>query len=849
MSDLLERVRNALADRYAVDDEVGRGGMGAVFRALDRKHRRTVAIKVLDPEVGASIGGGRFLREIEVAAQLQHPHILSLYDSGESDGLLYYVMPFVEGESLRNRLDREQQLPLDEAIQLTREVGGALAYAHSRGVVHRDIKPENIMLTGGHAVVMDFGIARALSVAGSESLTQTGTAIGTPYYMSPEQAMGLSVDGRSDEYSLACTLYEMLIGQPPFTGPTPQAVLARHSLEAVPSLQIVRNTIPDDVEDAILRAMNKIPADRFQTVSQFADALGAARGTVTGRHTAQPVQNYERQSRTPVEMRAMVPFWRRRRVLIGAGAGVVLSAVVVGTLIRAGGAGAAAPSGPAPSRIAVLYFGDRSPGGELAYLADGLTEALIDELSRVEALTVISRNGVAPYRDGRTPLDSVARALDVGTVVSGTVQASDTRLRVSVALVDASTGEQLDSRTIERPRSDIIALQDSLSEEVSGFLRARLGEEVQLRETRAGTTNADAWELLQRAQRLRRDVDTLVNAGDTATAARLYRRADSLLAAAETRDRAWSTPATQRGWLAYDQAGLAGVFDKEHYEDWLRRGLEHADQALRRNARDADALELRGTWQYVEWLLNIAPAGAQAESLFAAAERDLRAATDVNPTQASAWTTLTHLLFNKGAATGEAKMAALKAWEGDPYLTTAGVTLWRLFAASLDLEDRTDAARWCEIGQRRFSGDPRFVECQLWLFALKQTPPDRARPWALLKQYVEMSPPTLHEFRRLRGELFVAMALVRADLPDSARAVASRVRRQVNAENDPTRETAYLEAIVRTMLGDYDEAVRLLSTFLAVNPQQRASLAQDDTWWFSDLRARPEFRRLVGSSR
>jgi serine/threonine-protein kinase len=846
MSDLFERLRSALADRYAVEEEVGRGGMGAVFRARDLKHRRTVAIKILDPDVAASIGGDRFLREIEVAAQLQHPHILSLYDSGDADGLLYYVMPFVEGESLRERLDRESQLPLDEALQLTREVGGALAYAHSHGVVHRDIKPENVMLTGGHAVVMDFGIARALSTAGGESLTQTGTAIGTPYYMSPEQAMGLPVDGRSDEYSLACTLYEMLIGQPPFTGPTPQAVLARHSLEAVPSLQIVRDTIPDDVEDAIMRAMAKIPADRYQTVAQFADALGAAGGTVTGRHTAAPSR--ARLSRAPVEMRALVPVWRRRPVQIGAGA-VLLIGIVGGAITLTLDGGAPAPDGADPNRIAVLYFTDRSPGGELAYLADGLTEALIDELSRVPTLSVISRNGVAPYRDRRTPLDSVARALNVGTMVEGSLVATGDRLRVNVALVDAATGAQLDSRTVERSRADLITLQDSLAAEVSGFLRQRLGQEIRLRAARAGTRDPAAWELLQRAQRLRRDVDTLVNAGDTATAARLYRRADSLLAAAEARDRSWGTPSVQRGWLAYDQAGLAGVFDKTYYQDWLTRGLEHADQALKRDSLDPDALELRGTWRYVAWLLNIAPAGAEAERLFAAAERDLRASTDVNPSQASAWTTLTHLLFNKGAATSEAKLAAHAAWEGDPYLTTAAITLWRLFAASLDLAQAVEAGKWCQTGQGRFADDPRFVECQLWLFALEETAPDPVKPWQLLKRYVDLSPPNLREFRRLRGELLVAMALVRAGLPDSARAVARRVRSVVTVDADPTRETAYLEAIVLTMLGDQDEALRRLSDFLAVNPQQRRSLAQDDTWWFAELRDQPEYRRLVGTTR
>ena len=271
--ELLEQLTAALGDRYRVERELGHGGMAVVFLAEDLKHHRRVAIKLLKPELSAVLGSERFLREIEIAATLQHPHILPLYDSGQADGLLYYVMPFAEGESLRQRLAREQQLPLDAALQITREVGSALQYAHEHGVVHRDIKPENIMLSGGQAVVADFGIARALHAANADQLTLSGMVVGTPQYMSPEQAGGAAVDGRSDQYSLACTLYEMLIGQPPFTGPSSHAVIARHSLEPVPSLRVVRQTVPPAVEGAIMRAMAKLPADRFASMQRFLDAL------------------------------------------------------------------------------------------------------------------------------------------------------------------------------------------------------------------------------------------------------------------------------------------------------------------------------------------------------------------------------------------------------------------------------------------------------------------------------------------------------------------------------------------------------------------------------------------------
>src|SRR6266508_1804499 len=234
----------ALPDHYVIDRELGRGGMALVYLARDTRHDRFVALKTLRPEIAIALGRERFLREIKLSARLQHPNILPVYDSGDAGGTLYYVMPYVEGESLRDRLEREPQLPVDDALQIAKEVAEALAYAHSHDVVHRDIKPENIMLSGGHAIVTDFGIARAVSAAGGDKLTQTGLAIGTPAYMPPEQASGSGqVDRRSDIYSLGCVLYETLAGQPPFTGPTAPAIMARHSLDAVPRLKIVRDAI------------------------------------------------------------------------------------------------------------------------------------------------------------------------------------------------------------------------------------------------------------------------------------------------------------------------------------------------------------------------------------------------------------------------------------------------------------------------------------------------------------------------------------------------------------------------------------------------------------------------------
>lgn len=250
-----------LHDQYDIQGELGRGGMAIVYSARDRKHDRMVAIKILQPEVSASIGCERFLHEIQIEAKLQHPHIVPLYDSGELNGIPFYVMPQVEGETLEERLTREKQLPIEDAIGIAVDVGDALAYAHSMGVVHRDVKPENIMMSGRHAVITDFGIARALAVAGGERLTGTGMAIGTPAYMSPEQAGGENqVDGRSDVYSLGCVLHHMLTGDPPFSGSTAQAVMARHVHEPPPSVKVVRPAVPDEIEKAIYTSLEKVPA-------------------------------------------------------------------------------------------------------------------------------------------------------------------------------------------------------------------------------------------------------------------------------------------------------------------------------------------------------------------------------------------------------------------------------------------------------------------------------------------------------------------------------------------------------------------------------------------------------------
>ncbi len=291
MSDPVARLLTAIADRYRLERELGHGGMATVYLAMDVKHRRPVAIKVLSPELAAMLGAERFLREIEIAATLNHPHIVPLYDSGQVDGLLYYVMPHIEGESLRGRLDREKHLPIAEAVRLARQVAAALEYAHRHEVVHRDIKPENILLHEGLALVADFGIALAVRAAGGERLTETGLSLGTPFYMSPEQATGdRQLDARTDIYSLGCVLYEMLAGEPPYTGPTTQAVVARILTQRPRALRTLRESVSRSLEKVVAKSLARLPADRHASAAEFGEALGGAGTEPSGEPKVEPAE-------------------------------------------------------------------------------------------------------------------------------------------------------------------------------------------------------------------------------------------------------------------------------------------------------------------------------------------------------------------------------------------------------------------------------------------------------------------------------------------------------------------------------------------------------------------------------
>jgi serine/threonine-protein kinase len=473
-----ELLEKAVHDRYRLQRELGRGGMATVYLAHDLKHDRQVAIKVLRADLTAALGPERFLREITLTARLEHPHILPLLDSGDADGLLFYVMPYVEGESLRDRLTREKQLP----------VADALSYAHRQGILHRDIKPENILLAAGHARVADFGIARAVTTAGGSSLTETGLALGTPLYMSPEQATAeRELDGRTDIYSLACVVYEMLAGQPPYTGATPAAILARKSLEAVPSIRVVRDAVPLTVEQAIAKALAKVPADRFANASEFAEALREG-----GAHKQGPesLVSAVRHSLTAVGSRAL---WRHR-VLI---AGVAFVAALVAIVFRPRTAShdAVMQAGDeAIKSIAVLPLENLSHDPEQDYFAEGMTAELITNLGKVSTLRVISHTSMMRYKGTQKSLSEIARELDVDGIVEGTVQRTADRVRITANLLRAPSERQLWGETYDRGLSDVLAVQSEIVSAIAAHVRAVVTPEQRARLAANHIVNAEAYE-------------------------------------------------------------------------------------------------------------------------------------------------------------------------------------------------------------------------------------------------------------------------------------------------------------------------------------------------------------------
>ena len=571
MSEPSHRLTEALRDRYTIDRELGRGGMATVYLARDHRHDRLVALKLLHGELAHSLGPDRFQREIRLAARLQHPHILGVHDSGETEGQLWFTMPYVEGESLRERLRREKQLPVEDAIRIATEAGRALDYAHRHGVIHRDVKPENILLSrDGDTMVADFGIARALGTPESDQLTQTGTSVGTPAYMSPEQAAGdHDLDARTDIYSLGAVLYEMLAGEPPFTGPTAQAISAKRAAGAVPRVRTVRPSVPEPVEHAIVRAMAPAPADRFATTAAFAQAIGSA-GSI-----ARP---------------------QRNRVALAASAAFLV--VVAGGLYWTNGrTDTAAPSDGGPPRIAVIPFENRGPSDD-EYFAESMTDEVRGKLTGLPALKVIARTSSSEYKaSGKSP-GEIGRELGVQYLLTGTVRwdkgASGDRVRVSPELIEVKDASTRWQRSFDAPMTDVWAVQGQIAGEVAQALDLELGAKEREALTTSPTTNLAAYDAYMRGEEESRSLTRL-------------------------------TAASLRRALRHYEAAVG--LDSTFAQAWLQITRLHAEEYL--GGTDPTPARLEATRRAAERVATLRPGTFQAHwarAEYYAAARDIRRA-------------------------------------------------------------------------------------------------------------------------------------------------------------------------------------------------------------------------------
>jgi serine/threonine-protein kinase len=855
MNDPVKPALTLLDGRFQLEGLLGRGGMADVFRATDLRHHRTVAVKVLRDDVLDALGVERFRREIAVTSAFTHPHILAFLESGETVGpdgrpVLYYVMPFIEGETLSGRLAREDHLPLRDAVRLAREVLEALRYAHEHGVIHRDIKPENILLSGGHAVVADFGIARPIITDGMDgaqlpSLTISGIAIGTPAYMSPEQAFAsASVDARCDVYAAGCVFYQMLTGRPPFDATTGQAIMARKMAGVFVPPAAMRPGLPLIVNDIVASALQPDPADRYPSAVHFLTALDQIHDDIPSRPmTAQ----------TPWSARHP---WRRR-VAFGSVLALLLLALGVWALSRAGTGGsrgqAEALIGVAdPSRVAVLPFENLSADTSLAYVANGLTTDLIDELAQVPALTVVSKNGVQRFLHTTVGVDSIARALRVGTVITGDVRHSGALVRVSVRIVDGRTGRQLASHDTSGTTEEVLAVRSSVIEDAVRFLRVRLGEEVRASTGRRQASSAEAWELVERVRTLRQGELARSFELSPAIRAERFQHADSLAALASRLDRKWPDPVVERAQLALldalteETAVLMGRLDPEVGREAARRhrldAIQRSDEALERDDGDAFALWIRGKARMELWR---ASRDATSDSLRALAEADLLKAVDRRPNLSSAWNDLGVLRQLAGDFAGS-EQAAAEALRVDEYLVNAADVLQRLQFAALGAEQTENAANWCAEGRRRYPTDQRFFACELTTLAWtgnKAT--DLGRAWRILNEAEKRYTADVLSSGWAVRRLFVAAVAARAGLRDSALAIVKRTRAGMPS-GASTAAADYGEAHVRALLGQRDDAIRLLDGYLAKNPNQRRVVAR--TPWFKSLRDDPRFIAMTQSS-
>ena len=494
------------------------------------------------------------------------------------------------------------------------------------------------------------------------------------------------------------------------------------------------------------------------------------------------------------------------------------------------------------NRIAVLYLKDLSPDGAARHIADGFTEGLIDELAMVREFDVVSRNGVAAFRDAEVPADSIGRALRAGTLVDGSVEQAGEELRITLRLLDGQSGQEFTRTSFTRPAAELGAARDAVVEGAAALLREWLGDEIRLRRTRESTEDNAAWALYQRGEQARKDAEAAARAGDHAAMDRAFDRADSLLAQAEVLDRSWVDPPVLRGAIAYRRARIAGgAGDTHRSAEWIEAGLPHVERALALDPNHARAIEVRGTLKYLWRLLEVDHDRDRLARTLAEAQADLERAVRIDPSLASAHATLGHLHLRRDLAA--AMIASRRAYEEDAYLENADLVVDRIFWAAYNLEQFDEADRWCRTGAERFPANHRFALCRLALMTIPGATAAPAEAWSALARLDSLAPAHQAEADHLEGLLHVGGVLAAAGMPDSARAVWGRARAAATPHVDPARWLYQVEAYVRTLAGDGDEAIDLLKRNAAANP----GASFEDSWWFRSLRTHPRWSELAGT--
>jgi eukaryotic-like serine/threonine-protein kinase len=807
-----------------LERELGHGGMAIVYLAHDLKHDRDVAVKVLRPELAAVLGRERFLLEVALTAKLDHPHILTLIDSGQAAGTPYYVLPFVRGQSLRQRLTAEQQLPVEEALRIGCQVAAALDYAHRQGVIHRDIKPENIMLHEGEAMVTDFGIAMAAQEAAGERLTESGLPLGTPQYMSPEQAAGgRDVTARSDLFSLGVVVYEMLTGEPPFRGRTSQAVLSRLITEQPSPIRTVRDTVPAGVEAAVLHALAKVPADRFASGDAFAAAL--------------------REGMTPTGASAIAADAGRRRRLALPGRWLMALTVAAGVLlalsvrtIRHSETSHASAGRLGSPLVLVSPFQSRGEDTLAGAVARSLSEAIVDSLAAVGGLRAVTTTGDTPQAT-----DSLLRGADVSLIVAGSIERRGNELKAIGRVSDGPTGIQLFSHGQQGSPGAAGILEADLIERIVRFVRRYVGTEVKRRAVAAETKDSVARGYWSRAMSIIDAISAPEALSLPTSAADRLVVADSLLAEAMRRDPRWIGPQIARGWASLESASMYG---SEGQRDSARiaahlKAVAAADAAIRIDPADPDAHELRGVALVGLWFE--APSD-KADSVGREGEQELGRAISLDLNVARAWEALSAYYLYVGRF-GEARQASAQAQQADAFLLSEPKILRWQILADLNLGHYADARQTCARVGRWYPLEWASLSCPFVVLGWSAADLESARrAWKLGLEAETRASPALRSDVYRTNLLMTAAILARAGRRDRAESVLRSFER---TRRGPVDLDAFAsdEAYVRLLVGQEDQAVALLKTFLHHNWAQRGYIER--TPWFRSLQSNPTFVAML----